>query len=263
LLQHLQPQDWFYRLLAPLLVPALILALWFGIGHFRWLPRGLVPTPPETFSAFVTWIFGPLGDLYSGTWWGTVTASGQRVLLGFAVASTAGLIVGVFMATNRFVAAVLEPVFNSIRPIPIPAWVPFTLIFFGLNLFASVALVILAAFPPMVINTMTGVQRANPLWIRAAEMLGARRLRILVRVLLPASLPSVFAGLRLSIGMSWLAVVVAEIVGVQAGIGYTIYESYYFNRVDILIADMITVGGLGLLSDRVIYFTGVRICHWH
>jgi ABC-type nitrate/sulfonate/bicarbonate transport system permease component len=257
-------RDRLAAVLAPFVIPGLLLALWSAIGVFEWIPKGLVPTPRETFVAFVTWIFGPASqDPYSGTWLRTVLASAHRVLLGFAVATAGGLVVGVLMATSRPMAALLEPLFNSIRPIPIPAWVPFTLIFFGLTLFASVALVVLAAFPPMVINTMTGVQRANPLWIRAAQMLGASRGRILLRVLLPASLPSIFAGLRISIGMSWLAVVVAEIVGVHSGIGYTIYESYYFNRVDILICDMVTVGIFGLVSDRVIYVIGARVCRWY
>jgi len=251
------------QLALSLIVPVVILMVWHLAVANAWVQPGLFPSPIDTAKGGARWVFGGADeDPYSGQWLGTVLVSGKRVVLGFLIASVSGVILGVAMARSRIVAAVMEPLFHVIRPIPIPAWIPFTLIFFGINIFASVALIVLAAFPPVVINTMTGVSGVDRLLLRAARMLGASRVRILATVIIPAALPSIFAGLRLAAGMSWLAVVVSELVGVQSGIGYTIFESYNFNRVDILITDMLTVGALGLLSDRLISGIGSRLTSW-
>jgi NitT/TauT family transport system permease protein len=252
------------KILLSLVLPALILVLWHFAVERAWVQRGLFPSPTKTAIGAYQWIFGGGSGLgqYSGTWLQTVWVSTKRVFAGFAIAGVAGVLMGVAIARSAVVAALMEPLFHIIRPIPIPAWIPFSLIFFGISFFSSVFLIVLAAFPPVVINTMTGVSSVDPLLIRAGGMLGASKKRILFTIVLPGALPNIFAGLRLAIGMSWLAVVVSELVGVQSGIGYTIFESYNFNRVDILIADMVTVGVLGLLSDRILTAISAPLTAW-
>lgn len=251
------------RLGLSLIIPALILVTWHFAVALQWIQPGLFPSPIKTAQGAYSWVFGGSAtDQYAGTWAETVWVSTKRVLAGFAIASFAGIILGVAIARSPVMAALMEPLFHIIRPIPIPAWIPFSLIFFGISFFSSVFLIILAAFPPVVINTMTGVSGVEQLLLRAGAILGASRRRILLTVVLPGALPNIFAGLRLAIGMSWLAVVVSELVGVQSGIGYTIFEAYNFNRVDILIADMLTVGILGLLSDLIITTFSKRMTSW-
>jgi NitT/TauT family transport system permease protein len=135
------------------------------------------------------------------------------------------------------------------------------LIFFGVSLAGQVVLIALVAFSPVVINTALGASSVDPLLLRAARMLGASRFQTLLRVVVPASLPSIFAGLRLALAFSWVALVIAELAGATSGIGYTLYQAYYFDRPDIMLADMITVGALGVLSDRVLRLVAKQITH--
>ena len=251
------------RILLPLTIPALILITWQGVTTSQLLPHGLLPTPFATLQGFRTWVLGGAahGGPYSGTWLATVAVSTERVVLGFCAAAVVGILLGLAIGRVSWAAAAVMPTFNGIRSIPAPAWLPIMLIFFGVSLAGQVVLIALVAFSPVVINTALGASSVDPLLLRAARMLGASRFQTLLRVVVPASLPSIFAGLRLALAFSWVALVIAELAGATSGIGYTLYQAYYFDRPDIMLADMITVGALGVLSDRVLRLVAKQITH--
>ena len=131
------------------------------------------------------------------------------------------------------------------------AWVPFTFIFFGISPVAAISLIFVAALFPILVNTTAGAHSVSVALLRAGKMLGASETYLLRRVVLPSALPNIFTGLRLGIGMAWVAVIVAEMIGVKSGLGYILWQAYYWNRMDMLICTVLTIGVLGFLSDRM------------
>jgi NitT/TauT family transport system permease protein len=179
-------------------------------------------------------------------------------MIAVALGVPLGILVG-WLPTLRRIA---DPTLQLIRPIPVTAWVPISMLWFGIGDGAAVYLIVLAAFFPIYLNTLQGVRYVDPVVVRAGRMLGARNLKLLTHVVLPAALPSIFAGLRISVGFSWMAVVVSELVAVKSGIGYVMFEAYGFLRADIVLAAMIVIGLLGFLSDRLMILLERHVLRW-
>jgi len=242
------------RLAMGLIVPAvLVLALQVLAG--RALLPGGIPAPSVVAETLLRWVAGnPKSsvDLYAGTWWAQVRGSGQRVLLGYLAATAVAVPLGVLVGGNRVAFVALDHVIHALRTVPAPSWVPFSLAVFGLSPLSAIWLIALVAFFPIVVNTVIGVQQVPAIYRDAGRMLGASTFVIWTRVLFPAALPFVFVGLRLGVGMAWIAVVVSELIGVKNGLGYSLYQAYQFGRMDVMVAAMITLGLLGLASDRLV-----------
>ena len=150
----------------------------------------------------------------------------------------------------------------GLRPVPITAWLPFSIALFGIRDMGAISLIALGAFYPIVVNSAQGARDVNKNLVRAALMLGASRMQLFLRVVLPSALPSIFTGLRLGIGVAWTAVIIAEMVAVKSGLGYVLWDAYYVGRMDIVIADMVSIGLLGFLSDRVVVFIESWLLAW-
>jgi NitT/TauT family transport system permease protein len=246
-------------------LPLLILGLWTLSSTQNIFGPGLLPSPLDAARAYLDWLMGtPRGlvDPFSGTWGRNVLASSVRVVIGVSCAAVIGIILGILIGRSRTVELLFDPTMQSIRPVPVTAWVPFTLIFFGINPTAAISLIFIAAFFPIVVNTTAGAQRVSDSMLRAGRMLGASEAYLLRRVVLPAALPHIFTGLRLGIGMGWVAVIVAEMIGVKSGLGYILWQAYYWNRMDMLICTVFTIGILGFLSDRMVYAYARRKFVW-
>src|SRR5216684_693465 len=173
-----------------------------------------------------------------------------------------GIWLGILIGWNRLVARVVDPSIQLLRPVPITAWLPFSIAVFGIYDASALFLIGLGAFYPIVVNTTHGVRDTHLLLLRAARMLGARRLTILVKVVFPSALPSIFTGLRLGIGVAWTAVIVAEMIAVKSGLGYVLWDAYYVGRMDICVATMFSVGLLGFVSDQVILRASQVALRW-
>ncbi len=248
-------------LLASLILPLLLVALWQGAGTNGALFGGALPTPDRVWTAWVKWAFGAAGmglNPYSGTWAENVMFSTVRVAKGFALAILIGVPLGIAIGWSRLFAMVVDPTVQWLRPVPITAWLPISIAVFGISDFGSIFLITIGAFYPIVINTTHGTRDVEKNWIRAALMMGSSPFTVLRRVVLPAALPSIFTGLRIGLGIAWTAVIVSEMVAVKSGLGYVLWDAYYVGRMDIVIADMISIGLLGYLSDFLI----VRVEHW-
>jgi NitT/TauT family transport system permease protein len=191
-----------------------------------------------------------------------VLYSSRRVLQGFALAATLGIPLGLLIGWNRLVAQVVDATVQLLRPVPITAWLPFSIAVFGIYDTSALFLIGLGAFYPIVVNTTHGVRDTNLLLIRAARMLGARERTVLTRVVLPSAMPSIFTGLRLGVGVAWTAVIVAEMIAVKSGLGYVLWDAYYVGRMDICVATMFSVGLLGFLSDRILLALSRLVLRW-
>ncbi len=253
------------RRLTFLLLPAAFVLLWEYAVKARWVPEGIIPSPLQVLGSWRVWIFGA-GTFtlspYSGTWVAAVLYSTRRVFQGFLVAAALGIPLGILIGWNRLIASLVDPSIHLLRPIPITAWLPFSIAVFGIYDASALFLIALGAFYPVVVNTTHGVRDTSRLLIRAARMLGAGERTILFKVVLPSALPSIFTGLRLGIGIAWTAVIVAEMIAVKSGLGYVLWDAYYVGRMDICVATMFSVGLLGFASDRVIYAFSRLTLHW-
>ncbi|MFV0296002.1 MAG: ABC transporter permease [Hyphomicrobiaceae bacterium] len=257
-----RPGQW---LLAAAL-PVLILVVWeVAGGASRGLFGNVLPTPSRVIEAWYAWAFGPAGmglNPYSGSWWSNVWFSAERVLQGFALAIAVGVPLGIIVGWSRLAAVLIDPTIQWLRPIPITAWLPFSIAVFGIANFGAIFLIALGAFFPIFINTTQGARDVDRNWIRAATMMGASQWATLRRVVLPAALPSIFTGLRIGLGIAWTAVIVAEMVAVKSGLGYVLWDAYYVGRMDVVIADMVSIGMLGFISDRLIQLLADWVLGW-
>ena len=248
------------------MVPLAILVTWEVVVRAKYIGTPFIPAPSKVVAVWYNWLFGTpeeLSDPYVGTWLMHASQSTYRVLIGFAIAACLGISMGILVGYSKLFADLFDPLIQILRPIPITAWLPFAVIFFGIKTASAVSLIALGAFFPIVINTTAGVQRVSPSLIRAARMLGAPKLHILPRVAFPAALPSIFTGLRIGLGMAWVLVIVSEMLAVKGGLGYVLWDAYYYLRMDVIIAAMLSIGALGYISDRIMLVCGNYVLRWN
>ncbi len=248
------------------LVPALLVVLWELLASANLIDTRFIPAPSRVVASWYLWIVGgnvQTIDPYVGTWGSHALASAERVLVGFAIAAVLGVALGILIGRFEPFRALFDPLIQILRPIPTSAWVPFAVVFFGLKTPASVFLIVLGSFFPIVVNTTDGVRLVPGIYYRAAAMLGTPQPRVLSRVVLPAALPAIFTGLRIGMGVAWVLVIVSEMVAVRSGLGYVLWDAYYYARTDIIVAAMLSVGILGFVSDRILVFVANRLLRWH
>ena len=251
--------------LLAVVLPVLILGFWTLSSVRNIFGPGLLPTPLETAATYHDWMFGESRgavDPFNGTWAQNVEASTIRVAIGVLCAGVIGVVLGILIGRSRSIELLIDPTIQAFRPVPVTAWVPFTLIFFGINPVAAISLIFIAALFPILVNTTAGAQNVSVALLRAGKMLGASEFYLLRRVVLPSAMPNIFTGLRLGIGMAWVAVIVAEMIGVKSGLGYILWQAYYWDRMDMLICTVLTIGLLGFISDRIVYIYARRKFLW-
>lgn len=247
--------------LLALIVPAMLLALWHVGTTLRW--TRLIPTPYETAAYMVDFVFGGIyNDAFSGTMHMHLLASLQRVYGGFALAALAALPIGILIGRVPLARRTLDPFFQLMRPIPVTAWLPLSMILFGLGPRSAFALVFLGAFYPILLNTVLGVKSVDPKLFEAAAMLGCQGKAQFYRVVLPAALPSIFTGLRLGLGLAWFVIVVGEMTGVPQGLGAVIMDGRTLSRTELVICGMIIIGIAGFISDAIVVAIGNRLLRW-
>jgi NitT/TauT family transport system permease protein len=250
------------RWLLALPLPVVLVAWWqAATGGSAY---SLIPTPVKVL--VTTWDYivgGVYNDTYSGAFLHNAIASIGRVYGGFAVALAIALPLGLLLGRNATARAMIDPTLQFLRPIPVTAWLPLTMILFGLGPRATIALIALGTFFPMLLNTVDGVRMVEPRLIEAAQMLGTPKAAIFSRVILPAASPAIFTGIRVALGLGWVLVVVGEMTGVPVGLGANIMDARQLSRTDLVIAGMVVIGILGFISDRIVVQLGRRALWWN
>jgi NitT/TauT family transport system permease protein len=245
--------------------PVAVLLLWQVCSDIGFVRRNVLPPPSEIVLVWYDLVTGSTdaAGRYSGTWLDHAWASTWRVFAGFAWGVALGIFVGLLIGLSRVFERVLDPTIQVMRNIPVTAWVPLSLVFFGIGNAPAVFLIGLGAFFPAAINATHGVRQINITLYKAARMMGADERELLTRVILPAALPSILNGVRLSMGLAWVLVVVAEILAVRSGLGYLLNDSYLFYRNDVVIAAMLSIGLLGFASDRLVVLLRDFLLTWN
>jgi len=196
-----------------------------------------------------------------GLLWAHVAASGKRVFIGFAAAALIAIPLGVAMGLSRGLLRQLNPLVGVLRPIPPVAWIPITLLWFGVTNAQQYFIIFMGTLFPMLLNTIAGVQGIDPVLQRAARSLGARP-RDLFAMNLRAALPSIFVGIRTSLGLGWFIIIASEMVSASTGLGFLIIESRTAMVTERLYVGMFAIGMIGFVQDRLLVYLRERLMPW-
>ena len=230
---------------------------WTG---YDMLGIGLVPPPVDVL---ITW-----GDVVPDLgYWQSWVASFQRVLAGFLVAMIVGIPFGLLLAVNKYFRGIFFPPFEILRPIPPLAWVPASLIFWPTNEMSIAFVTFLGAFFTIVINVLGGARAIDVRYLRAAQSMGASQWHLFYRIILPGTLPSIFTGAAVGMGITWEVVLAAEMIsggGTQGGggLGFFIWSSYMGGSLEHIVVGMISIGIAGYLCSSSIRKLGIFFMPW-
>lgn len=248
------------RLLAHKSVRAILgLSIFFGVWQalsgFGIVDGFLLPSPVAVAAAL--WDMAIEGSL-----WIHLSASLTRVIIGFLLACVAGMLLGLVCGWWQTASDYIRPVIEALRPIPPLAWIPITVLWFGLGDGASYFLVFLGAVFPAFVATYTAVRSLDRNQMNAALCLGATPRQLFWDVLIPASLPIVLPGLRIALGVGWMCVVTAELIAAQTGLGYMIQQSRMLFQINNVVAGMVTIGLVGFLMSALLERLERRVNAW-
>ena len=239
----------FFTVFIPLLI------LWETIPRIGLVPPSLLPPP--------TVILVTLKDLVlHHDLFGHVFISMLRFLLGLVFAILTAVPIGILIGWNIFIRKHALPLFQMLAPIPPPAWVPITIILFGIGLPMQVFLVFLGVFYPVLFDTYQGVKDTDPRYIASARAFGASELTLIKRVYLPNALGFIVMGIKIGIALGLVMLVVSEMVGAYSGIGWLLVESKDFFRIDRMVVCMLTLGFIGWFLIEIMKFIEARLALW-
>ena len=230
---------------------------WFG---FKLPFIGLVPPPTAVLEAWA-------GVIPHSGYWESWYLSFKRVLAGFIAAQIIGIPFGLALAVNRYFRDIFFPPFEVLRPIPPLAWVPAALIFWPTNEMSIAFVTFLGAFFTIVINVLGGARNIDISYLRAAQSMGANQWHLFWKIVLPGTLPSIFTGAAVGMGITWEVVLAAEMIsggGTQSGggLGFFIWNSYMGGSLEQIVVGMISIGIAGYLSSSAIRYIGERCMPW-
>ena len=229
----------------------------FAVWRFAEMPK-LVVGVKEWVSRDP--VFGV--SLFTAEYYTHIWASIFRVLVAFLAATFSGIAIGILMGWRPIFFGLAFPVLEILRPIPILAWIPLAIILLPGRELPIIGLTFLAAFFVTILNTLLGVRAIDKVYFRAAESLGFSQWQILWHVIVPGALPYIFVGLQIAMGACWFSLVAAEILSGSAGLGYKVWETYYYVQFPTMVSTMATLGFIGYLSSALVRATGNRLMRW-
>ena len=214
-----------------------------------------VPSPLAVYASFTKAIHDPRFLLH-------VLLSCRRIIFGFSLAALVAVPLGLVMGRFKLIHEMVFPVSEVLRPIPAIAWVPMAIMLWPTNEQSIVFITFLGSFFPILVNTLHGMSLVDPVLVRAARCLGAREASIFREVYFPASLPHIFTGLTVGMGVAWVSLIAAEMISGQYGIGYFTWEAYSLVQYPDIALGMIAIGVLGLMSSLLIRSAGKLAMPW-
>ena len=232
-----------------------LLVLW-QISAQRWVSSPNWPPVTHILAALAAGLrSGELVDVFG--------SSLYRMATGYTLGTTAAVATGLLMANVRMVYAALEPTIELLRPIPAPAIIPPLILLLGIDDAMKIFIVAFSAFFPVLVNTVSGVRAVDPVPLDVARTFGVGRLRTALRVVLPAALPFILAGMRVSLALALIVTVVAEMIAGSAGIGYYVMTMQYALRASDMYAAIFLLAALGYVLNRGFLALERRVLHWY
>ena len=238
---------------------AALLVIWVVGWKLKLINPGYFPTPETLGSAFVDLV----KNGYQGhPLWEHIGISLFRTLVGFCVGAIIGVPLGLLTGYSRRMGAMISPIMAFIRPIPPIAFIPMSVLYFGLGELGKIVLIVFVSFNYVQANAQAGAANFPIAYRRASQSIGLTEWQTFVRVVLPAALPQIFTGLTVALALSWAVVVAAELVGAQAGLGFMISDAALLFRIPVVFIGVALIGIIGLLMNLALNFVEARIVHW-
>ena len=223
-----------------------VLIIWEIIGRSGIFSSGLFPPFSRILLEFVSL-------LKSGLLLENFRASLFRVIIGFTLGSFLGILVGMLMGWNRYLDKSFSPLISILYPIPALGWLPILMLWIGIDEMLPITIIFICSFFPVCYNTICGIKNVDRNYILVARTLGASKIRILITVLLPLALPTIFTGLRLEAGMAWRVIIAAEMVAIPTGIGALMMQAESLIRMDIIIICLLILSLMTFLFEKFFY----------
>lgn len=238
-----------------LVLPVTLLLVWELLSRIGVFPPNLLPAPSTiavTLSHLTT-----TGELF-----GHISVTLYRVIAGFLIGTLIATFLGSLTGYSRFTHDLLDPLLQALRSIPSLAWVPLFILWLGIYETSKVALIAVGVFFPVYLNLMTGVQQVDRKLVEVGKVYRFNQWQLIWRVFLPATLPSYIVGLRSGLGLGWMFVVAAEIMGASRGLGFLLVDGQTTGRPDLILASILLFAVLGKLTDALLAAIGKRVLHW-
>jgi ABC-type nitrate/sulfonate/bicarbonate transport system permease component len=221
--------------------------------------RGALSTPWQVVERFE----GLMTDTLAGlTIWGHIWASTQRIFIGFILASAVAIPLGLFMALNPYIDAIVKPVFDIFKPMPPIAWISIAILWFGIGEESKVFIIVIGTFVPCLLNSYNGIRLIEPELYDVIKVLGGKRWNEIIQVSFPASFPAIFAGLQISLSMAWTCVLAAELVASRSGLGFIIVQGMKLSDTSLVIGGMVIIAIVAWLSSLLVLGLEKILCPW-
>jgi len=240
----------------PFLLPVSIVLLWQLAASAGWISNRLMPAPVDVARAF--WDKTVSGELAEN-----IFASGQRAVSGLLVGGTIGFLLGLANGVSRLSFSLTDTTLQMIRTIPNLALIPLVILWFGIGEEAKLFLTSLGVFFPIYLNTLHGVRTVDPQLVEMGRVYGMSGWTLFRKVIFPGALPSIFVGLRFSLGIMWLTLIVAETMAASSGIGHMANSAREFMMTDVVVLALVIYALLGKLADSTARFLERRTLQWH
>ena len=228
--------------LLPWLVPLLLVAVWQAASARGWLSTRVLPAPLDVLQA--AWTLAESGEL-----WTHVKVSAARALSGLAIGGGLGLLLGLLTGSLRWAETLLDSTIQMVRNIPALALIPLVILWFGIDESAKLFLIAVSVFFPIYLNTYHGIRNVDPGLVEMGRTYGLTRWQLYRDIILPGALSSILVGLRFSLGLMWVILIVAETISAQSGIGYLTMNAREFLQTDIVLVGILLYALLGKLAD--------------
>ena len=230
--------------------------------YWRVSPFYKVPGPVEVITEWLNKdpIWGT--SLFTQDYYINIWVSCRRIFIAFAIATGRGVPLGLFMGWSKKFKDYTFPILETLRPIPILAWVPLAIVMFAGFETPIIYLATLASFFVTALNTMLGVESIDESYFRAAGCLGSKKHHVFFNVVVPGALPFIFTGLQISIGVAWFSLVAAEMISGDYGLGYMIMDSFMVNKYTTMVMAMLTLGFVGWITSAMVRAAGNRMMQW-
>jgi nitrate/nitrite transport system permease protein len=247
------------NIVPPLLAIAVLLIVWQVLC---WSPDARLPGPltvlQETWDPLIVNPFFDNGGTDKGLGL-QILASLGRVAIGFSLSAIVGIALGIMIGLSRWIYSAVDPIFQVLRTVPPLAWLPLALAAFQQANPSAIFVIFITSIWPIIINTTVGVQQIPQDYRNVARVLRLSGPKFFFKILIPSAVPYIFTGLRIGIGLSWLAIVAAEMLTGGVGIGFFIWDAYNSSRTSEIILALVYVGLVGLLLDRLVGFVASKI----
>lgn len=244
-----------YRLLSGFILPVIIIIIWQLIGSLGWVTKTVLPTPWEI-------ILAAKNLAVSGVLFTNMKVSIIRAACGFVIGGGLGLALGTLVGLSAKSESLLDPTLQMVRTIPHLAITPLFILWFGLGEESKILLIGLGAFFPLYVNTFLGIRKVDAKLFEVARILEFSKWKQIKLLIVPSALPNILLGIRLSLGAAWLSLVVAELMGSTAGLGYMMMDARQFSNTDIVFVGIIIFAIVGKLTDSLVRLMEKHFLKW-